>query len=79
MTLPEAKILSSKFIKENYSDPIILYKMGRGEVCITDIALIEILEYTTIAKDLNPDLIESTFFVKLLNKIILEKNKNVKK
>lgn len=79
MTLVEARNITDEIINEFYSDPIELVKMGYGGVDITDVALYEILEYTNLTKDLNPDMQEKSFFVKLLNNIILEKRNNGKK
>lgn len=73
MTLIEAKNLAEIIIEEFYTDPIELIKMGCGGVNITDNAIIELLEYTNITKDLNPDIQEKPFFIKMLKTIILEK------
>ena len=73
MTFLEATALKDEIINEFYIDPVELIKMGCGGVNITDTALFELLEYTNITKELNPDIQEKSFFVKLLKNIISEK------
>lgn len=73
MKLSEARELAESIIMEINSDPVQLLKMGCGAVEVSNNALNELIEYTHISKELNPDLPEREFFVKLLKNIIVEK------